>query len=107
MQIAVGIGGQWLDASVVGSILGVAAFTAGIVLGVFFLGIFTRRVGQRAALAGLAVGLAGMTWVFFGTELAWPWYPLVGSAGTFAVGWVASYRWPRRPSDRNSIGDRG
>lgn len=94
VQVAVGIGGQWLDASVVGSILGVASFTAGIVLGVFFLGIFTRRVGQRAALAGLVVGLTGMTWIFFATDLAWPWYALVGSAGTFAVGLAASYLWP-------------
>ncbi len=96
VQIAVGIGGQWLDSSVVGSILGVAAFTAGIVLGVFFLGIFTHRVGQRAALTGLVVGLAGMTWIFFRTPLAWPWYALVGSAGTFAVALAASYVWPRQ-----------
>ncbi len=95
VQIAVGIGGRWLDASVVGSILGVASFTAGSVLGVFFLGIFTRRVDQRAALTGLLVGLAGMTWVFFRTPLAWPWYALVGSMGTFAVALVASYILPR------------
>ncbi len=101
VQIAVGIGGQWLDASVVGSILGVAAFTAGIVLGVFFLGIFTERVGQQAALTGFLVGLAGMTWIFFGTDLAWPWYPVVGSAGTFAVGLAASYLFhpPERQDD--------
>jgi SSS family solute:Na+ symporter len=96
VQIAVGIGGQWVKASVVNSVLGIAAFTTGIVLGVFFLGIFTDRVGQRAALAGLVVGLAGMTWVFFGTSLAWPWFALVGSAGTFGAGLVASFVWPRQ-----------
>ena len=95
VQVTVGIGGQWLDASVVGSILGVASFTAGIVLGVFFLGIFTRRVGQRAALAGLIVGLAGMTGVFFATDLAWPWFALLGSAWTFLAGLAASLVWPR------------
>jgi SSS family solute:Na+ symporter len=95
IQIVVGIAGQWLKATVVSSVLGIAAFTTGIVLGVFFLGIFTERVGQRAALAGLVVGLAGMTWVFFATPLAWPWYALVGSVGTFAVGLAASFIWPR------------
>ena len=95
VQIAVGIGGQWLKATVVSSVLGVAAFTTGIILGVFFLGIFTERVGQRAALTGLVVGLIGMTWIFFATDLAWPWFALVGSAGTFAVGLAASYVWPR------------
>ena len=59
------------------------------------LGIFTDRVGQRAALTGLIVGLIGMTWIFFATDLAWPWFALVGSVGTFAVGLAASYIWPR------------
>jgi len=96
IQIAVGIGGQWLKATVVSSVLGIAAFTTGIVLGVFFLGIFTERVGQKAALAGLILGLAGMTWIFFATDLAWPWFALVGSAGTFAIGLAASFIWPRK-----------
>jgi Na+/proline symporter len=95
VQIAVGIGGQWVTASVVSSVLGIAAFTTGIVLGVFFLGIFTRRVAQRSALVGLVGGLAGMTFVFFATPLAWPWFALVGSAGTFAIGLAASLIWPR------------
>lgn len=97
VQIAVGIAGQWLTGAVINSILGIVAFTTGIVLGLFFLGMYAPRVGQRAALSGLAVGLAGMTWVFFATPLAWPWYALVGSAGTFAAGWLASWIWPREP----------
>jgi SSS family transporter len=95
VQIAVGIAGQWLKSTVVSSVLGIAAFTTGIVLGVFFLGIFTERVGQRAALVGLVVGLTGMLVVFFATPLAWPWFALVGSLATFAVGLAASYIWPR------------
>jgi len=98
LQIGVGIGGLWLRSSVVASVLGIAAFTTGIVLGVFFLGIFTPRVGERAALAGLVGGLAAMTAIFFATPLAWPWYALVGSAITFALGLAASYLWPRAVS---------
>ncbi|MEM7585770.1 MAG: sodium:solute symporter [Acidobacteriota bacterium] len=96
VQIVVGISGQWLQASVVSSILGVAGFTIGIVLGVFFLGIFTERVGQRAAFAGLVTGLAVMSYVFFATPLAWTWFALVGSTITFVVGLAASRVWPRR-----------
>jgi SSS family transporter len=99
-QIAVGIGGRWLTESVINSILGIVAFTTGIVLGVFFLGIFTPRVGQRAALVGLVAGMAGMTWVYFATPLAWPWYALVGSAATVVAGLAASFVWPREPSRR-------
>lgn len=93
LQIAVGIAGQQLASSVVGAVLGIAAFTTGIVLGVFFLGIFLPRVGQKAALAGFACGLAAMTAIYFATPLAWPWYALFGSALTFAAGALASYFW--------------
>jgi Na+/proline symporter len=96
VQIAVGIAGQWLKTSIVSSVLGIAAFTTGIVLGIFFLGLFAPRVGQRAALAGLVAGFAGMTGIFFGTSLAWPWYALAGSLMTAAAGLAASYVWPRR-----------
>ena len=57
LQIMVGIGGLWLKSSVVASVLGIAAFTTGIVLGVFFLGILApprrraggaRRPGRRS-----------------------------------------------------------
>lgn len=95
LQIGVGIGGLWLRSSVVASVLGIAAFTTGIVLGVFFLGILAPRVGERAALAGLVGGLAAMSVVYFATPLAWPWYALVGSTLTFAIGWTASFVWPR------------
>ena len=67
-------------------------------LGVFFLGLFASRVGQRAALAGLVTGFAAMTWVFFGTSLAWPWYALLGSLLTSAAGFAASFVWPREGS---------
>ena len=89
-QIAVGIAAQRLTSSVVSSVLGIAAFTTGIILGVFALGLATRHVGQRAALTGMVLGLAAMSWIFFATELAWPWFALVGGSLTFIAGWGAS-----------------
>jgi SSS family solute:Na+ symporter len=94
VQILVALGGPLLSQTVVESVLTIAGFTTGIILGVFFLGIFTRRVGQKAALAGLLLGLGVITAVAFGTRLAWPWYTLVGSAATFAFGVLASLVWP-------------
>lgn len=98
VQIVVGIGGQWLRGTVVSGVLGIAGFTTGIVLGVFFLGLYAPRVGQRAALVGLLTGLTAMTAIFFFTPLAWPWYALVGSSITVAAGLAASLRWPRAAS---------
>jgi len=89
IQIAIGIAGQWTVDAVVNNVLAIAGFTTGIILGVFFLGVFTRRVGQRAALTALVTGLAGMSAIKFTTDLAWPWFALVGSLGTFCVGSLA------------------
>jgi SSS family transporter len=90
VQILVALGGPLLSRTVVES----AGFTTGIILGIFFLGIFTRRVGPRAAFVGLLLGLGAITAVAFGTRLAWPWYTLVGSVATFAFGVLASFAWP-------------
>ena len=86
VQVLVAFGGPLLDQTVVEAVLTIAGFTTGITLGVFFLGIFTTRVGQQAALVGLGLGLATISAVAFGTRLAWPWYTLIGSLSTFGFG---------------------
>ena len=90
LQITVGIAGQWLAESVVTSVLSIASFTTGLILGLFLLATFTREVRERAALIGLLAGLALVSWLSFGTDLAWPWFALVGSMTTFGVGLVAN-----------------
>jgi SSS family transporter len=99
VQIAVGIAGQDLSNTVVEQVLAIAGFTTGIVLGVFFLGVWTR-VGQRDALVGIAGGLVTVSLVAFQgaawfplqvlpAAIAWPWYPLVGSFATLGFGLLA------------------
>jgi Na+/proline symporter len=84
------------DASTINSVLTIASFTTGAVLGMFFLGVLTRRVSEIAAIVGLLAGLAVMTYVYFGTKIAWPWYAMIGSVTTFLVGVAASVAFPRR-----------
>jgi Na+/proline symporter len=95
-QIGVGIAAQQLSKSVVDSVLAIAGFTTGIILGVFFLGILSKRATQRGALVGLVVGLGVMSVVAFGTKIAWPWYTIVGSSTTFLTGLTSSLLWPDR-----------
>ena len=90
-QIIVGLSGDKLGGSVVGAVLAIQGFTTGIILGVFLLGIFTRRVNHLSALTGLVGGLALMTYIKFGTDLAWPWFVLVGSSATFLIGLATSF----------------
>lgn len=85
--------------NVVASVLAIASFTTGIILGVFTLGVFTTRVSQPAALTGFLAGAAATVAVrFAGTStdfnLAWPWYAFVGAVATFVVGYAASFVLP-------------
>jgi len=90
VQIGVGIAARGFASNVVGDVLAIAGFTTGIILGVFFLGIFTQHVSQRAALIGLVGGIAYMTAIKFATSIAWPWFTIIGSAATFGLGYAAS-----------------
>lgn len=74
--------------------LSIASIIYGSLLGVFLLGLLTKRVGESAAMFAMAVGLLLMLYVRFFTPIAWTWYVLIGSAATFATGWAASFLIP-------------
>jgi Na+/proline symporter len=65
--------------------LSVASLINGPVLGVFLVGTFQRRAGERPALVGMITSIVVMTYVWWKTPIAWTWYVLLGSAITFLV----------------------
>ena len=77
--------------SVLESGLSIASVTLGILLGVFLLGILTRRPGENAAITGVLVGVAVMLTVKFATTIPFTWWVLIGSAATFLSGYTASF----------------
>jgi Na+/proline symporter len=83
--------------SVVESVLTIAAFASGPMLGLYSLGVLTR-VGEWAALCGFVAGLACLTCIAVLTNVTFPWYALFGTCATMAVGLVASLF--ERPSSR-------
>ena len=91
VQIVVAISAMKLSSRVVDEVLGIASFTNGVILGLFFLGTFTRRVDQGHALGGAAAGAAVMLAVKLFTAVTWQWYVLIGSLVTLGVGVAASY----------------
>jgi SSS family solute:Na+ symporter len=112
VQIAIGIGAKALydrDATVVSSALAVAGFAFGLLLGVFALGVFTRRTNQWDALFGATAGLVVLLVLQFVVpplvaeqrlspefKVAFPWFALIGSSVTFVVGWLVSWLHPAR-----------
>jgi len=73
--------------------LSIASVLYGSLLGVFLLGVLTQRVGERAAIFGMAAGLALMLYVKFQTPIAFTWYVLIGTSATFLAGLAASFVW--------------
>jgi Na+/proline symporter len=91
VQIATGMfAALYLTRSMVDQVLDIQSFTNGVILGIFFLGTFTRRVQSSAAIAGILVGAAVILFVKFRTPVSWQWYVLIGSVTTFATGCLAS-----------------
>jgi len=70
--------------------LQIASVAYGALLGVFLLGVLTRRAHQRGAMVGMACGFATELYLWLGTRLPWTWWVLIGTTVTFAVGWTAS-----------------
>jgi SSS family transporter len=64
--------------------LSIASVLYGALLGVFLLGMLTRRPGQKAAIAGMIAGFAA-TFLLRGV-VAYTWYVLIGTVTTFCVG---------------------
>lgn len=104
------------DNAVVELGLTIASYTYGALLGVFLLGIFVSRSNQTDALVAFATTIVAMILIVFGVwhspgegwifmlnpsaaeilerdlrSIAWPWYPLIGSAITVSVGALTSF----------------
>jgi SSS family solute:Na+ symporter len=85
--------------------LTIGSIPMGALLGVFLLGILTRRPGEAAAMAGVASGLTAVLAVHFLTPVAWTWYVLIGTIVTFGVGCGVGLLAPARRGERAPQGD--
>ena len=103
LQIGVGIWAKQFGDAVVSNALTIAGFSAGLLLGVFLLGMLCRGISEAAVLLGAAAGLTVLCLVWFVLQdddgkalVAWPWLALIGSTVTFAIGAVAGKLFPKQ-----------
>ncbi|HXW06055.1 MAG TPA: sodium:solute symporter [Vicinamibacterales bacterium] len=95
-QIAVALGGQWIR-SVLDAGLAVLSLSAGPVLGAFLVGVLTTRIGSRAMIAGMSLGIGVLLGVWWTGATAWTWYAFIGSTVTVGGALAASAVLPERP----------
>jgi len=98
LQIGIGIWASTFSESVINNALAIAGFSAGLLLGIFLLGISWQSIGQNAVLVGTAVGTVVLVLVSFILRddagrpwVAWPWMAAIGSATTFVAGSLAGW----------------
>lgn len=89
VQIAVALGAQWMQRSVLDAGLAVLSYASGSVLGAFLLGTLAPAIGEGQALVGMLGGLVAMTIIWGWTTVAFTWYIVIGASTTIAVAWVA------------------
>jgi solute:Na+ symporter, SSS family len=70
--------------------LQIASIAYGALLGVFLLGVLTKRANQNGALAGMICGLATELYLWRMTRVAFTWWVAIGTSVTFLVGYAAS-----------------
>jgi SSS family transporter len=88
--ILIALAAQQLHRSVLELALTIASVPYGSMLGIFLLGVLTRRATGRGALFGALLALAVLAGVIGFTTLAWTWYVAFGTVVTFAGGWLVS-----------------
>ncbi len=109
---AVLIGVAWMAREVqfvLNAAFSLRGLTSGALLGGLILALYGRRVGARAAMAGMITSLLVMNLIYwppnipglrepwmklFGAEVFWPWFTLIGTVLTLGVAWGVKAVWP-------------
>ncbi|HEX6213195.1 MAG TPA: hypothetical protein VFZ38_00150, partial [Vicinamibacterales bacterium] len=97
VQLAVAIGAQAMNQSVLDAGLAVLSFAAGSVLGAFLLGTLAPSIRERDAFAGMLAGLVVMTAVWWSAAVAFTWYLAIGAVTTCVVAFAVRALSPAAP----------
>jgi len=73
--------------------LQIASVAYGALLGVFLLGVLTRKANQRGAMVGMLFGFCTELYLWR-IHLPWTWWVILGTAVTFIVGYGLSLATP-------------
>ncbi len=70
--------------------LQIASVAYGALLGLFLLGVLTRRANQKGAMIGMVFGFGTELYLWTRTSVPWTWYVVIGTVVTFGVGYTLS-----------------
>jgi Na+/proline symporter len=82
--------------------LQIASVAYGALLGVFLLGVLTRRANQLGAAIGMLCGFATEVYLWQFTPVPWTWWVMIGTAVTFVIGYSTSLLSSRSLDNKSS-----
>jgi SSS family transporter len=72
----------------------IIGLVGGPLLGLFLLGMLSRRANTPGAVAGWVAGIAILIPVCFYSQISFLWYTLIGLLVTLVIGWCVSWLFP-------------
>src|SRR5581483_3993901 len=78
--------------------LSIASVAYGALLGVFLLGVLTKRATETGTMVGMFVGFVLNFYLWQFTKVPYTWYVMIGSAVTFTVGYISSLMFSSKTS---------
>ncbi|MYA30005.1 MAG: sodium/solute symporter [Gammaproteobacteria bacterium] len=68
----------------------VGSYFVGAKLAMYGMGFFSKHTTERGLLVGVVASFIAVWTIAGTTDIAWPWYCLIGAAANIAVSWTAS-----------------
>ena len=78
------------EGSILQTLSQLGSYFVGAKLSMYGLGFFSKHASEKGVLVGVLVGFFVVWWVAVFTDIAWPWYCLIGGLVNVAVSWPAS-----------------
>ena len=75
--------------------LSIASVAYGSLLGVFLLGVLTKRASETGAMVGMLIGFLLNLYLWLFTRVPFTWYVVFGSIATFVTGYGVSLLLPQ------------
>jgi SSS family solute:Na+ symporter len=88
--VLIALAAQHLHRGVLELALTIASVPYGSMLGIFLLGVLTKRATGLATAIGALAGLLTLLAVMGLTSVAWTWYAAIGTCVTFTAGIAVS-----------------
>jgi solute:Na+ symporter, SSS family len=77
-------------ASLLETLSAFGSYFVGAKLSMYLLGFYSKHTSERGLLIGVIVGFVAIMLIETRTDIAWPWFPLLGVIVTAPVCWLAS-----------------